>query len=66
MVKFTSIPKNMDRLLYLKTISKDYFVPYDILFKLEKECNTEEEFFNIINWIREKNGYNWKKGKGDK
>jgi len=60
MFKFTNIPKKYDELMYMKILSKEYYIPYDILFCLRKECNNEKDFFDNLNWIRKENGYNWK------
>ena len=61
MINFTNIPANMDKQLYIKTLSKEYKTPLDILWKLIKEMNNENDFFNILNWNKEKNAYGFKK-----
>ena len=67
MVQFTNIPKNMDENLYMKILSKEYYMPLDMLFCLKRELNTEEEFYNMLEWNKQKNGFNWKSAKkGDK
>lgn len=63
MVQFTNIPKNMDENLYMKTLSKEYYMPLDMLFCLKKELNSEEEFYNMLEWNKQKNGFNWKSAK---
>lgn len=67
MVQFTNIPKNMDENLYMKILSKEYYMPLDMLFCLKRELNSEEEFYNMLEWNKQKNGFNWKSAKkGDK
>ena len=60
MITFTNIPKHMDKQMYIKHLSKEYKMPFDILWSLIKDCNSETEFYNILNWNLSKNGYNWK------
>ena len=42
-------------------------MPLDMLFCLKRELNNEEEFYNMLEWNKQKNGFNWKSAKkGDK
>ena len=61
MVTFTNIPKNMDKALYMKHLSKTYKMPIDMVSCLMKDCNDEIEFYNLLEWNLKKNGFNWKK-----
>jgi len=60
MFNFTTIPATMDKNLYLKTLSKEYKMPLDMIFCLTKECNSEEEFYEMLDWNKNKNGFGWK------
>lgn len=61
MVTFTNIPSHMDKQIYIKTLSKEYKMPMDMIYCLIKELNTEQEFYNILEWNKLKNGFGWKK-----
>ena len=61
MVTFTNIPKNMDKQLYLKSLSKEYKMPLDMIFCLTKELNDENEFYKMLEWNKSKNGFGWKR-----
>ena len=61
MVTFTNIPKNMDKQLYMKHLSKEYKMPLDMVFCLVKELNDENEFYKMLEWNKAKNGFGWKK-----
>lgn len=61
MVTFTNIPANMDKQIYLKTLSKEYKMPLDMIFCLVRDLNDENEFYKMLEWNKEKNGFGWKK-----
>lgn len=61
MINFSNIPANMDKQLYIKTLSKEYKMPLDMIWSLIKECTNENDFFKMLEWNLNKNGYNWKK-----
>ena len=61
MVTFTNIPKHMDKQMYMKYLSKEYKMPLDMVFCLTRECSTEQEFYNLLEWNKSKNGFGWKK-----
>ena len=61
MVNFTNIPTNMDKQMYIKNLSKEYKMPMDMIHCLIKELNTEQEFYNMLEWNKSKNGFGWKK-----
>lgn len=61
MINFSNIPANMDKQLYIKTLSKEYKMPLDMIWSLIKECTNENDFFKMLQWNLDKNGYNWKK-----
>lgn len=61
MVNFTNIPTNMDKQMYIKNLSKEYKMPMDMIYCLIKELNTEQEFYNMLEWNKSKNGFGWKK-----
>ena len=61
MVTFTNIPSHMDKQVYIKTLSKEYKMPMDMIYCLIKELNTEQEFYNMLEWNKSKNGFGWKK-----
>ena len=61
MVTFTNIPKQMDKQIYMKSLSKEYKMPLDMIFCLTRELNDENEFFKMLEWNKSKNGFGWKK-----
>ena len=61
MVTFTNIPKHMDKQIYMKSLSKEYKMPIDMIFCLTRELNDENEFFKMLEWNKSKNGFGWKK-----
>lgn len=61
MFNFTTIPANMDKSLYMKTLSKEYKMPLDMIFCLIRDCNSEEEFYKMLEWNKNKNGFGWKR-----
>ena len=61
MVTFTNIPKHMDKQIYMKSLSKEYKMPLDMIFCLMRDLNSEEEFYKILEWNKSKNGFGWKK-----
>lgn len=61
MVTFTNIPKNMDKQLYLKSLSKEYKTPLDVIYCLIRELNTEQDFYKMLEWNKAKNAFGWKK-----
>ena len=61
MVIFTNIPKHMDKQIYMKSLSKEYKMPLDMVFCLIRELNDENEFFKMLEWNKSKNGFGWKK-----
>lgn len=61
MVTFTNIPAHMDKQVYIKHLSKEYKMPLDMIHCLIKELNTEQEFYKMLEWNLEKNGFGWKK-----
>ncbi len=61
MVTFTNIPKHMDKQIYMKSLSKEYKMPLDMIFCLTRELNDENEFFKMLEWNKSKNGFGWKK-----
>ena len=61
MVTFTSIPKHMDKTMYIKFLSKDYKMPLDMIYCLVRDLNSESEFFTMLEWNKNKNGFGWKK-----
>lgn len=61
MVNFTNVPANMDKQMYIKSLSKEYKMPMDMIYCLIKELNTEQEFYNMLEWNKNKNGFGWKK-----
>ena len=61
MVTFTNIPKHMDKQIYMKSLSKEYKMPLDMIFCLTRELNDENEFFKMLEWNNSKNGFGWKK-----
>ena len=54
MVQFTNIPKHMDKQIYMKTLSKEYKMPLDMIFCLIRDLNTEEEFYKMLEWNKAK------------
>ena len=65
MFNFTTIPANMDKNLYLKSLSREYKMPLETVFCVYRDSKTEEEFYSIIKWNKNKNAYGWK-GKSKK
>lgn len=61
MVTFTNIPANMDKQMYLKSLSKEYQMPLDMIYCLVRELDSEEKFFSMLEWNKSKNGFGWKK-----
>lgn len=61
MITFTNIPKHMDKQIYMKSLSKEYKMPLDMIFCLTRELNDENEFFKMLEWNKSKNGFGWKK-----
>ncbi len=61
MVTFTNIPKHMDKQIYMKSLSKEYKMPLDMIFCLTRELNDENEFFKMLEWNKSKNGFGWKR-----
>jgi len=61
MVTFTNIPKHMDKQIYMKSLSKEYKMPLDMIFCLTRELNDENEFFKMLEWNKSQNGFGWKK-----
>lgn len=61
MVTFTNIPNNMDKTVYIKTLSKEYKMPLDMIYCLIRELNDENEFYGMLEWNKSKNGFGWKK-----
>ena len=61
MVTFTNIPNNMDKKLYLKSLSKEYKMPLDMIYCLINTYEDEESFFKVLEWNLQKNAYGWKK-----
>lgn len=61
MVTLTNIPKHMDKAIYIKTLSKDYKMPMDMIYCLIRELNDEKEFYKMLEWNLSKNGFGWKK-----
>lgn len=61
MFTFSKIPANMDKQLYVKTLSKEYKMPLDMIHALIKDCVNENDFFKMLQWNLDKNGYNRKK-----
>lgn len=61
MVTFTNIPKHMNKQIYMKSLSKEYKMPLDMIFCLTRELNDENEFFKMLEWNKSKNGFGWKK-----
>lgn len=61
MVTFTNIPKHMDKQVYIKHLSKEYKMPLDMIFCLMRDCNDEQEFYKLLEWNLQKNGFGWKK-----
>lgn len=61
MVTFINIPKHMDKQIYMKSLSKEYKMPLDMIFCLTRELNDENEFFKMLEWNKSKNGFGWKK-----
>lgn len=61
MVNFTNVPANMDKQMYIKSLSKEYKMPMNMIYCLIKELNTEQEFYNMLEWNKNKNGFGWKK-----
>lgn len=51
---FSNIPNNMDKNLYIKTIAKQYKIPFDTIWSLVKSCNSEDEFNTMITWYKNK------------
>ena len=61
MIILTNIPKNMDKQIYIKHLSKEYKMPLDMIYCLIKECNEEQEFYKLLEWNLQKNGFGWRK-----
>ena len=61
MITFTNIPAHMDKQVYIKSLSKEYKMPLDMIFCLIKQLDNEEEFYNMLEWNKSKNGFGWKK-----
>ena len=61
MVTFTNIPKHMDKQIYMKSLSKEYKMPLDMIFCLMHDLNSEEEFYKMLEWNKSKNGFGWKR-----
>ena len=61
MVTFTNIPAHMDKQVYIKTLSKEYKMPLDMIFCLIKQLDSEQECYNMLEWNKSKNGLGWKK-----
>lgn len=61
MVTFINIPKHMDKQVYMKSLSKEYKMPMDMIFCLMRDLNSEEEFYKMLEWNKSKNGFGWKK-----
>ncbi len=63
MFKFTNIPNHMDETMYIKSLSKEYYMPMDMIFCLKKELTNEKDFFKMLEWNKSKNGFGWKSAK---
>ena len=61
MVTFTNIPSHMDKQVYMKSLSKEYKMPMDMIFCLMRDLSSEEEFYKMLEWNKSKNGFGWKK-----
>ena len=61
MVTFTNIPKNMDKTLYIKTLSRDYKIPLDMLYCLIKQLDNEKDFFGMLEKNLKNNYFGYKK-----
>lgn len=61
MVTFTNIPAHMDKQIYLKSLSKEYKMPLDMIYCLIRDMDDEEKFFSMLEWNKSKNGFGWKK-----
>jgi hypothetical protein len=51
----------MDKQIYMKSLSKEYKMPLDMIFCLMRDLNSEEEFYKMLEWNKSKNGFGWKK-----
>jgi hypothetical protein len=51
----------MDKQVYIKYLSKEYKMPLDMIFCLIRNCNDETEFYKLLEWNLQKNGFGWKK-----
>ena len=61
MVTFTSIPAHMDKQMFIKSLSKEYRMPLDMIWCLIRDMDDEEKFFSMLDWNKTKNGFGWKK-----
>lgn len=61
MVTFTSVPKHMDKAMYMKSLSKEYHAPLDMIYYLSKDLNDEKAFFVALEWNKINNWMNKKK-----
>ena len=61
MVSFTKIPAHMDKAMYVKSLSKEYRMPLDMIYCLIRDMDDEEKFFAMLEWNQTKNGFGWKK-----
>ena len=60
MVTFSNIPENMDKTLYIKTLSRNYKIPYDMLYCLINQLDNEKEFFDMLEKNLKNNYFGYK------